>query len=68
MAQYQIEPIWVTPLELSRRTGISVQTLANQRHQRRGFSYSKRGKSVLYFWPDVHAALESEKIQPEQRN
>ena len=63
----QIEQIWLTPRELYRRTGISVQTLANDRHLRRGFPYSKRGKSVLYFWPDVHHELESKKINPAAR-
>lgn len=61
---YEVEPIWLTPKELSKKTGILVQTLANLRHMGRGFPYTKRGKSVLYFWPDVHAELQSKKVQP----
>ena len=60
-----IEQIWLPPKQLADRTGISVQTLANDRHLRRGFPYSKKGKSVLYFWPDIHSELQSKKIRPE---
>jgi hypothetical protein len=65
--QYEIEPVWVNPIELSRRTGIAAQTLANDRHQGRGFAYTKRGRTVLYFWPDVVDDLQRSKIRPEGR-
>ena len=59
------EQVYLTPKQLADKTGISVQTLANDRHLRRGFPYSKRGKSILYFWPDVHTELQSTKIRPD---
>jgi hypothetical protein len=63
-ARFVVEAIWLPPKELSKRTGIPTQTLANERHLGRGFPYTKRGKSVLYFWPDVHAELQARKIFP----
>jgi hypothetical protein len=62
--KFEIEPVYLTPRQLSERTGISPQTLANERHTRRGFPYIKKGKSVLYFWPDIHTDLQSRKIVP----
>lgn len=62
-----VEKIWLTPKQLADKTGISVQTLANDRHLGRGFPYAKKGKTVLYFWPDVHGELESNKIYPAAR-
>lgn len=65
MEQYEIEAIWLSPAEVARRTGKSIQTLANDRHLGRGFPYSKTGRSVRYFWPHVHADLISRTIKPE---
>jgi len=67
MKQFDIEPIWLTPAEVARRTGKSVQTLANERHMGKGFPYSKDGKSVRYFWPTVHEILQRATVYPEGR-
>ena len=62
--KFEIDPVFLPPKELERRTGISVQTLANERHLRMGLPYTKRGKSVLYFWPEIFSILRSGRIAP----
>ena len=62
--QIEIEPVFLPPKELAAKTGISVQTLANERHLGRGLPYHKHGKSILYFWPEVYSALREKKVTP----
>lgn len=61
----EVEPVYLTPKQIAERTGRSPQTLANERHQGRGWPYYKQGKQVLYYWPECHADLQSKKIIPE---
>jgi hypothetical protein len=63
---YTVDPVFLTPRELASRTGLSVQTLANERHAGRGFPYTKRGKSVLYFWPEIFGILHGNRIEPRR--
>jgi hypothetical protein len=63
---FQVEPVFITPKEVNHRTGISVQTLANERHKGTGFPYVKRGKSVLYFWPELVEILRANRIEPRR--
>ncbi len=61
-----VEQVYLTPKQLSPRIGKSEQSLANDRYKCRGFPYSKEGKKVLYWWPDVHQQLQSKKIFPAE--
>ncbi len=63
---FTVEPVFLTPKELANRTGLSVQTLANERHAGKGFPYIKRGKSVLYFWPEIFGILHGSRIEPRR--
>lgn len=63
---FTVEPVFLTPKELAPRIGGSVQTLANERHAGTGFPYIKRGKSVLYFWPEVFDILHGSRIIPRR--
>ena len=66
--KFEVEAIWLTPAEVARRTGKSIQSLANDRHNGKGFPYCKDGsKSVRYFWPTVHEILHSAMVYPEAR-
>ena len=56
---------YIGELEVSRITGIAVQTLRNWRHQRRGFQYCKVGRAIRYAVDDVIAFMESKKITPD---
>jgi len=63
MHDIQPDPIFISAKDVAKRTGLSVQTLANDRHKMRGFPYVKRGRRVLYYWPDIFAQLQSSKIE-----
>ena len=52
--------------EVSRLTSVSLQTLRNWRHLRKGFPYVKMGRKVLYDWDDIVSDLEARKIFPER--
>ncbi len=56
---------YLTEQEVAALTGRAVQTLRNDRHNRRGFPYRKFGKSVRYFLPEILAIMESHRIDPE---
>lgn len=45
--------------------GVSVQTLRNNRHNRKGIPYVKLGRSVRYFLKDVHDYALQRRIAPE---
>lgn len=66
MHEIQPEPIFLSAKDVSKRTGLSVQTLANDRHMMRGFPYIKRGRRVLYYWPDIYAQLQTNKIEHQR--
>jgi hypothetical protein len=63
---FTVEPVFLPPRELAPRIGSSTQSLANDRHMGRGLPYIKRGKSVLYFWPEVVEILRANRIEPRR--
>jgi predicted DNA-binding transcriptional regulator AlpA len=57
---------YVPESEVSRLTGLAVQTLRNHRHQKRGIPYVKMtSKAVRYSLDDVITYMEARKITPE---
>lgn len=56
---------YLTDTEVAMITGLSLQTLRNWRHQKKGFSYIKVGRSVRYATMDVDGYMEARKINPE---
>ncbi|MBI4642281.1 MAG: helix-turn-helix domain-containing protein [Deltaproteobacteria bacterium] len=54
---------YINEKEVSRITGIPLQTLRNFRCQGRGIGYSKFGRSVRYRLQDVLAFMESHRIE-----
>jgi predicted DNA-binding transcriptional regulator AlpA len=52
--------------QTARIMGVAVQTLRNWRHQRKGPSYIKMGRSVRYQLNDIQEYLDKWKIDPEQ--
>ncbi len=58
-------PIWIDEKELSRRTGLKVQTLRNWRHLGKGPAYSKLGRSVRYNVADAEAYFQNRRVDPE---
>lgn len=60
---------YVSEREISNLTGISVQTLRNWRHLRRGFPYIKVApRFIRYDINQVEAFMEARKINPEVRH
>jgi len=53
---------WVDEKEVSRITGIAVQTLRNWRFQRTGPAYSKVGRAVRYRLDDVLNFMEERRV------
>jgi excisionase family DNA binding protein len=53
---------FITDNEVAILTGLSLQTLRNWRHQKKGFPYVKVGRSVRYAIIDVEAYMENNKI------
>ncbi len=51
-------PDLLTPEEVAEITGLSIDTLAQWRSQRRGIPYLKIGRAVRYDKNEVHAYLE----------
>jgi hypothetical protein len=51
--------------EVADLIGCSVQTLRNHRYIRKGIPYSKFGRSVRYFMPDVLEYMSCRRIDPE---
>lgn len=58
-------PKYLKESEVSEITGLSVFTLRNHRHLRKGIPYCKVGKSVRYLESDVLGFMEDNKIHPE---
>ena len=60
----------LTTKEVANMTGLSRETLAQWRSQRRGISYLKIGRSVRYALADVQAYLEGCRVSvsvPKER-
>jgi predicted site-specific integrase-resolvase len=56
---------YLTDRDVSRMTGIAVQTLRNWRHERKGFPYSKVGRTVRYDPDDVEDYMKKRRVDPE---
>jgi hypothetical protein len=63
-AQFIPKIQYLTEKEVSVLTGRARQTLANDRHHRRGFPYVKFGGSVRYNLADILEAMNSHRIDP----
>jgi excisionase family DNA binding protein len=60
----------LTPREVAHLTGLSLETLAQWRSQRRGIPYLKMGRAVRYDPADVQAYLEGCRVSvsvPKER-
>lgn len=53
--------------EAARLLGLSVQTLRNWRHLRRGLPYCKHGRAIRYRLADIEAFQLQNRIDPEAR-
>lgn len=53
---------WLNENEVAKITSIAVQTLRNDRWQRKGIPYSKIGKNVRYLRQDVEAYMLKRRI------
>jgi hypothetical protein len=53
--------------ELSKITGLAVQTLRNWRHIRQGFPYSKIGRAVRYDLKEIERYMNDRKITFENQ-
>ncbi|WP_394700156.1 helix-turn-helix domain-containing protein [uncultured Desulfosarcina sp.] len=53
--------------QASKILGVSVQTLRNWRHLRKGPSYMKMGRAVRYNLDDLQDYMEKKRIDPEKR-
>jgi len=58
-----IPQVYVTETRVAEITGKALSTLRNDRSQGRGIPYSKDGKSVRYYLPDVYAHMRARRIQ-----
>lgn len=56
---------YLTENEVSRITKRALQTLRNDRHEKRGIPYVKVGRSVRYKLTDVVEFMESRRIETE---
>jgi len=61
----------ITEQRLSEITGLALQTLRNQRHQRRGIPYIRLGSgqraAIRYDLVDVELFLRNHRIDPEAK-
>lgn len=57
---------WLTEVEVSHLTKLSLSTLRAHRFYRKGLPYSKVGKSVRYSLADVTAFMESRRVITER--
>lgn len=57
------KPLYVSPQELSRLTGIPEGSLANQRSKGVGLPYTRFGKLIRYKLSDVEAVLEQNRVE-----
>ena len=56
---------WLTEVEVSLLTKLSLSTLRAHRFYRKGMPYSKVGRSVRYSLADVAAFMESRRVTIE---
>jgi excisionase family DNA binding protein len=55
-------PVYLTPAEVSRLTGLGLKTLEAMRAKRRGPPYYKVGRLVRYGLNDVYVWIERERF------
>ena len=55
----------MTDAEVAEVTGRAVQTMRNDRHNRRGLPYIKIGRSIRYAPADVAAEILASRIDPK---
>jgi hypothetical protein len=60
-----MEKKYIRENDVSKMTGIPIQTLRNHRSKCRGLPYVKFGRAVLYDIKDVCGYLDSRKIIPD---
>ena len=60
-----MEQKYLNEKQVSELTAIPLQTLRNQRFQRRGLPYIKVSRSVRYSLTDIVSFMDSRKIQTE---
>ena len=53
--------------QAARRLGMSVQTLRNMRHERRGPVYHKMGRAIRYEIDELENYIEAGRIDPAAR-
>ena len=58
---------WLTEVEVSELTKLSLSTLRAHRYYHKGMPYSKVGRSVRYSLADVADFMESRRIVTERR-
>ena len=58
----RLQQLLLNEQEAAKVTRRSVQTLRNDRHNRRGLPYVKFGRSVRYVMDDIQAYIASHKI------
>lgn len=56
--------IWVSEKEISKLTGIAVQTLRNDRCKCKGIPYYKKNRSVRYKVQDALDFMEGRRVVP----
>ena len=61
------EKRFITEVEVSSITSLSVQTLRNNRFLGKGIPYVKAGRSVRYLYQDVIAYMEDRRILPREQ-
>jgi hypothetical protein len=60
-----IQKRYLSEKETAEYTGLAVQTLRNDRFNRRGLPYSKKGRRVLYDLKDLDSYMQKHKISHE---
>jgi hypothetical protein len=56
------ERVLLDEREVAKMTARAVQSLRNDRHNRRGLTYVKFGRSVRYLLADIEAYIETHRI------
>jgi len=58
----QKERCYLNEKQVAEITGLSLSTLRNHRHQRKGIPYAKYGRAVRYDSDDVYGHMDSNKL------
>lgn len=57
---------YVNEKEVSRVTGLAVQTLRNYRHLGKGPAYCKVGRAIRYRMEDVVNFMDEQRVEPRE--